>query len=128
MAAQVTKARMDRNVAAGYDLTKEWANNSVLAGEDLTDLGDEEDDEEDVQTAGAEQDRHSTRAADDSADDGDLPDVIAEESDEVSSLMCRSWVFWFPQITDTLVAKSPQSSQHIWWLHINAWCLGRRSG
>ncbi|BDA47011.1 hypothetical protein COCOBI_09-4660 [Coccomyxa sp. Obi] len=79
----VTKARMDRNVAAGYDPTGEWANKSVLGGEDLADLGDEEEDEEDVQTDGAEQDRHSSRAAEDFPDDEEFPDMPAEESDEV---------------------------------------------
>ncbi|CAL8471627.1 g11169 [Coccomyxa elongata] len=78
----VTKARMDRNVAAGYDPTGEWANHSVLAGEDLAHLGDEEEDE-DEEDVGAEQDRRSSRAAEDLADNGDFPDMPAEESDEV---------------------------------------------
>ncbi len=82
LAAQVTKARMDRNVAAGYDPTGQWGKNSFLAGEDLAHLGDEEE-EEDEEDVGAEQDRHSSRAAEDPADDGDFPDMPAEESDEV---------------------------------------------
>ena len=76
---------MDRNVAAGYDPTGE----SILDGKDLADIGDEEEDEEDVQTDGAERDNRA--AAEDSADDGDeFPDILAEESDEVGVPLSRS--------------------------------------
>ncbi len=85
---QVSKARMDRNVAAGYDPNAEWGSNSILAGEDMTDLGDNEEEEEELQGSGAEGMSTSSAGRAYSADNADLPEIALDESDEVCSLPC----------------------------------------
>ncbi|KAK9918749.1 hypothetical protein WJX75_006539 [Coccomyxa subellipsoidea] len=78
----VAKARMDRNVAAGYDPNVEWGSESILAGQNIADLGDDADEEEEELElrGGSREERPSSSAT---VDDVDLPEFGFEESDEV---------------------------------------------
>jgi len=74
---------MDRNLAAGFDPDAEWADGRrVLAGEDMEDIGEDEEEDVDAEEGVA---LSSSAAAEHAEDADDRIDVFGEESDEVSS-------------------------------------------
>ena len=99
LTVQVSKARMDRNVAAGYDPDAEWGSDSILAGQDITDLGDEEEEAEEQELQGAAGGPSSSSASFEEADDGDLPEAAFEESDEVCTRPLKRHGRWHAHIS-----------------------------
>ena len=99
---------MDRNVAAGYDPNVEWGSESILAGQNIADLGDDADEEEEELElrGGSREERPSSSAT---VDDVDLPEFGFEESDEVSTFPGFSDCVRFGPDDHVMCLRSPSS-------------------